>query len=133
MYARSILFKIWKIFLINSINHTQQISASLSKSKKAVQRQMLDTSTNTEDGQRNLDPNKIADFLTKQEQQRIFSEFLIKRKIEEKRRYKYTKQAQRQEMVNDYEEVDSDYEDDNDNVRSDEFYDEYSDEFEDEK
>lgn len=108
-----------------------RIATSLSTAKKAVQRRTLDTSTSTDDSPHDLVPNKTADFLTKQEQQSIFSDFLIKRRIEEKRRYHLRKKGHKQEMFNDYEkEINPDCENDNNNIYSDEVGDEHSDEFE---
>lgn len=105
-------------------NYFLQITASLSKSKAAAQRRVAsDMNVNTDNA-----PSELVaeDFLTRTEQQEIFSEFLSKRQIEKKREYRSKRSLRyKQQLLNNYEDVDFDEEnDDNNNV-------EYSDKFED--
>ncbi|XP_012228551.1 putative ribosome-binding factor A, mitochondrial [Linepithema humile] len=74
-----------------------RITASLSKSRKAVQRRMLDTENTNADS--NLVSQKVTDFLTEKEQQQLFSDFLAKRRIEEKRK-RCVKRLREQELNN---------------------------------
>jgi len=94
-----------------------------------VQRRMLDANISTDKS--SCDPvSKEVEFMTREEQQKIFSDFLIKRRREERRRYS-VKQSNKQktELLNNFEEdidnEESDYEDDID-------IDKYIDDFENE-
>ncbi|XP_011871908.1 PREDICTED: uncharacterized protein LOC105564265 [Vollenhovia emeryi] len=113
-----------------------RIVIAVSKSRKAAQRRMsrdsdtVNECNNTDESPR--DPiSREAEFLTRKEQRQIFSDFLLKRQREERRRYK---QLKKQEVGNNFEEeIDDDYEDnDIDEDSNDEYIDEYTDDFEDE-
>lgn len=110
-----------------------QIIIAVSKSKKAAQRRMLNA--NTVNNNIDKDPHdpvteKAVEFVNQEEQRKIFSDFLAKRRREEQRRYNL-KPSNKQQMLNSFEEIDeeSDYEDDNINE---DFNDDYIDDFEDE-
>jgi len=90
---------------------------------------MLDANISTD--KNSCDPaSKEVEFMTREEQQKIFSDFLIKRRREEQRRYSVKhSNKQKTELLNNFEdEIDneeSDYEDDID-------IDKYIDDFENE-
>ncbi|KAL6422194.1 hypothetical protein ACFW04_010903 [Cataglyphis niger] len=85
-----------------------RIMASVSKSKEAAQRWMLDTNTNIDKSFCNL-VSKKNDFLTKKEQEKIFSDFLLARRREEKRLYRTRKLLKYKLLNNSEEEIESDY------------------------
>lgn len=112
-----------------------QISSAVSKSKKAAQRRMLGKNTNTDESSH--DPEKVVEFLTREEQQKIFSDFLNIRQREQ-RKYSLNRLA-KQKLLNNFEEKvdneESDYEDIDDiqdNIDNEYVDDEYIDDFEDE-
>ncbi|KYN20821.1 Putative ribosome-binding factor A, mitochondrial [Trachymyrmex cornetzi] len=85
-----------------------RITSVVSKAKKAAQIRMLDMNTSTEKS----DPvsNEVK-FLTRKEQQEVFSEFLIKRQREARR----MKQSNGRKLLNSFEEInneESSYEND---------------------
>lgn len=112
-----------------------QITIAMSKSKKAAQRRMLDANSVTKcDNSPRDSVSKEVEFLTREQQQKIFSDFLTKRRREEQRRYK-SERLDKRKVLNNFEELnnESNYEDDNsDNDIDDEYIDEYTDDFEDE-
>lgn len=81
--------------------------ASVSKSKEAAQRRMLDINTNIDKSSCNL-ISKENDFLTKKEQEKI-SDFLLARRREEKRLYRTRKLLKCKLLNNSEEEIESDY------------------------
>ncbi|XP_012540384.1 uncharacterized protein LOC105838967 [Monomorium pharaonis] len=92
-----------------------RISIAVSKSKKAAQKRILDTNIDTNESTHN--PKEVVEkFLTREEQQKIFSDFLNKRRIEEKRKYSL-KRLNKQKLLNNFEEEiynGEDYEDNDD-------------------
>ncbi|KYN34317.1 Putative ribosome-binding factor A, mitochondrial [Trachymyrmex septentrionalis] len=110
-----------------------QITSVVSKAKKAAQIRMLDMDTSTEKS----DPvSKEVKFLTREEQRKVFSDFLIKRKREARR----MKQSDGRKLLNNLEEEmnneESDYENDVDadeyiDYVDDEYINEYNDNFQD--
>lgn len=107
-----------------------QITIAVSKSKKAAQRRMLDAnSVNECDNSPRDSVSKEVEFLTREQQQKIFSDFLIERQ----RRYK-SKRSDKRKVLNNFEELnnESNYEDNIDNDIDDEYIHEYTDDFEDE-
>lgn len=104
-----------------------QITSAVSKSKKAAQRRMLDATTNIDKSLH--DPvSKEVEFLTREEQRKIFSDFLIKRRREEERRYSL-KQSDKQKLLNNFEE---EIDDEESEYKDDDIDDEYVDIYEDE-
>jgi len=98
----------------------------LSKFKKASQRRLLDTKIDTDNNSCHLKSKEISNFLSREEQQKIFVDFLTKRRREEKRRR--TKRLCEQKLltnfeknVEKYENEDEEYEDDNNNIYKNEF------------
>ncbi|XP_011167831.1 uncharacterized protein LOC105201500 [Solenopsis invicta] len=91
-----------------------RISSAVSKTKKAVQRRMLFENTDTDKSSQ--DPKKVVEFLTQEEQRKIFSDFLNKRRKEERR--KCSSKADKEKLLSNFEEdidnEESDYDDDND-------------------
>lgn len=104
-----------------------QIVASITKSRTAAQRRMLDrdTDTDTNNSQRGDVSDQVAEFLTKNEQRELFRDFLRKRRLEEKRRYRM-RQSHNQQL--DYPEEEMNYEEDNNNKYD--FEDKHYDDFE---
>lgn len=105
-----------------------QITSAVSKSKKAAQRRMLDANSMNKCDNSRDSVSKEVEFLTRKQQQKIFSDFLIKRQREGQRRYK----SDKRKVLNNFEELnnESNYEDNIDN-NIDEYIDEYTDDFED--
>ncbi|KAG5321475.1 RBFA factor, partial [Pseudoatta argentina] len=86
-----------------------RITSAVSKAKKAAQIRMLDMNTSTEKS----DPvSNEVEFLTQEEQRKVFSDFLIKRQREARR----MKQSTGRKVLNNFEEEinneESDYEND---------------------
>ncbi|KAL6260413.1 hypothetical protein P5V15_007939 [Pogonomyrmex californicus] len=79
-----------------------QITAAVSKSNKAAQRQILNTNTNTDENSQNLVSKKV-EYLTRKEQEKVFSEFLTKKRREERRRKRLI-QSHKRELLNNFEE-----------------------------
>ncbi|XP_025161969.1 uncharacterized protein LOC105184523 isoform X2 [Harpegnathos saltator] len=100
-----------------------RIVASKSKSKAAAQRRMLEVNTDTDNSPCNV-TGKIADFMTKKEQQELFKNFLKQRRVEEKRMYRM-KQSSKQQLLNQYEEDNLETNFDNKYNYEDEFSDNY--------
>lgn len=103
------------VFGLDHHRITSQIVSAMSKSKKASQRRMLDADTSTDEN--TCDPiSKEVEFVTRKEQQKVFSDFLDKRRKEEKLKRR-AKQLDRQKLLNTFEEIDNeefDYENDED-------------------
>ncbi|XP_070165103.1 putative ribosome-binding factor A, mitochondrial [Polyergus mexicanus] len=98
-----------------------KIVASVSKSKEAAQRRMLDINTKIDKNSCNL-VSKENDFLINKEQKKIFSDFLLSRRREEKRLYRTRKLLKHKllnnfdvEIESDYNEPENDYSDDSEN------------------
>ncbi|KYN00056.1 Putative ribosome-binding factor A, mitochondrial [Cyphomyrmex costatus] len=115
------------------LNHhliMSRITSAVSKSKKAEQRRIWNMNTDTDKS----DPvSKEVEILTQEEQRKIFSDFLIKRRRETRRMNRLNNQKKLLnkcdlEAINNEE---SDYEDDidvnNENVDDENFYDDYND------
>lgn len=89
-----------------------RITTSLSKSKKAVQRRMLDINiTSADNSSCDISSFRVPNILTKQKQQEMFSEFLRKKRIEEKHRNR-AKRVEEQKLLYNYEETEPEYEED---------------------
>lgn len=84
-----------------------QIISSVSKSKEAAQRRMLNMNTNVDKSSCNL-VSKEHDILTQKEQNKILSDFLATRRKEERRLHRARKLL-KHEMLSNFEEVKSDY------------------------
>lgn len=100
-----------------------QIISSVSKSKEAAQRRVLNINTNVDQSFCNL-VSKEHDFLTQKEQSKILSDFLAAKRKEERRLHLARKLLKHEMLSNFEEEIKSDYnepEDDYNNENSDEF------------
>ncbi|XP_014471977.1 PREDICTED: uncharacterized protein LOC106743024 isoform X2 [Dinoponera quadriceps] len=106
-----------------------QIIVSMSKSKKAIERRMLNMNIDTDNSPCNDTSDKVADFLTKNEEKELFKEFLDKRRKEARHKYRM-KQLPNQQLL-DCSEEEMDHEENYNEKYN--FEDEYYDDFEDEK
>jgi len=110
-----------------------QIVSAVSKSKKKAAQRILDANTvkcdNTDENPRDSVAKEV-EFITQEEQRKIFSDFLIKRRRDKQRTYKW-KQLDKQKRLNNFEEeIDEEF-DYEDNI-DDDIDNEYIDDFEDE-
>ncbi|GAB1869100.1 Putative ribosome-binding factor A, mitochondrial [Camponotus japonicus] len=100
-----------------------RIISSVSKSKEAAQRRVLNINTNVDKSFCNL-VSKEHDFLTQKEQSKILSDFLAAKRKKERRLHLARKLLKHEMLSNFEEEIKSDYnepEDDYNNENSDEF------------
>lgn len=97
----------------------------MSKSKAAVEKRMLNINANVDNSPYDGTSNKVAEFLTKKEQTKLFREFLNKRRIEEKHKYRMKQSANQLLVDHSEEEMDceEDYNDEYNN--EDEYYDDF--------
>ncbi|KYQ57979.1 hypothetical protein ALC60_03029 [Trachymyrmex zeteki] len=104
-----------------------RITSAVSKAKKAAQIRTLDMNTSTDKS----DPvSKEVEFLTKEEQRKVFSDFLIKRQRETRRK----KQSNGRKLLNNFEEInneESNYENDVDIDIDDKYIDDDNNDFQD--
>ncbi|XP_032681781.1 uncharacterized protein LOC116849092 [Odontomachus brunneus] len=89
-----------------------QITISMFKSRTATQRRMLDMDSNTDKNPCDVVSDQVAEFLTKSEQRELFRDFLKKRQLEEKRKYR-ARQPRNQQLDYSEEEMDCEEEDNN--------------------
>ena len=82
---------------------TLQIVASVSKSREAAKRRMLNTETNIDRSSSNV-VSEENDFLTQKEQQKIFSDFLATRRRDERRIYRTQQRLLQHEMLSNFKE-----------------------------
>lgn len=92
-----------------------QITVAVSKSKEAAQRRLDANIVNDNTDESPCDPvsKKAIEFLTKKEQQKIFSDFITKKRREERSKYNLER-SNKQKLLNNFKEIDneeSDYED----------------------
>jgi len=80
----------------------------------------------TNDNSCHLKSKEVSNFLTQEEQQKIFSDFLTKRRIEEKRRCN-TKQSYKQKLLNNFEENKEEDEDEDKEYEVEEYEDDNND------
>lgn len=111
-----------------------QIVSAVSKAKKKATQRILDANTvkkydNTDENPCDSVAKEAVKFITQEEQRKIFSDFLIKRRRDEQRRHKL-KQSEQKRLNNFKEEIDeeSDYEDDIDDDIDNKYIDDFEDE-----
>lgn len=104
----------------------------MSKSKASKQRRMLDMDINADNSPHDTTSDKVAEFVTKDKQRKLFKDFLKKRQIEERRKYRMKKSCNQQlEAVVDYLKEEMDCEEDYSNKYN--FEDEYCNDSKDER